>query len=147
MPFIPALPHRLQQISQKDNKSWIDDSKSTTAQSLYAALRAFAPKKVHLIAGGKDKGDPFSGLANHLKENCVQCVAIGETKHIFLQACHDAFVPAVSFATLEEAVDYMSEHTQEHDIVLLSPGCASFDMFRDYEDRAEHFAHAIHARK
>lgn len=51
LPYISALPHRLQQISQKDDKIWIDDSKSTTAQSLYAALAAFAPKKVYLIAG------------------------------------------------------------------------------------------------
>ncbi len=147
LPYISALPHRLQQISQKDDKTWIDDSKSTTAQSLYAALSAFAPKKVYLIAGGKDKGDPFSELATHLKEYCAECVVIGETKPIFLQACHDAFVPAVSVQTLNEAVDYMSEHTQAGDIILLSPGCSSFDMFRDYEDRAEQFALAIHARK
>jgi UDP-N-acetylmuramoylalanine-D-glutamate ligase len=52
---IPALQHRLQTVSNKDQKVWIDDSKSTTAQSLYAALSAFAPKKVHLIVGGKNK--------------------------------------------------------------------------------------------
>jgi len=51
LPSISALPHRLEQISARDGKVWIDDSKSTTAQSLYAALRAFAPSKVHLIAG------------------------------------------------------------------------------------------------
>jgi UDP-N-acetylmuramoylalanine--D-glutamate ligase len=59
LPSIPALPHRLQQILSRDGKIWIDDSKSTTAQSLYAALRAFSPQKVYLIAGGKDKGDTF----------------------------------------------------------------------------------------
>lgn len=146
LPTIPALPHRLQQISKKDGKLWIDDSKSTTAQSLYAALQAFG-KKVHLIAGGKNKWDPFTGLVQHLQENCAQCVTIGETKQIFLQACHDAFVPAISTPTLEEAVEYMSEHTDSGDIILLSPGCASFDMFQNYEDRAKHFAQAIHARK
>ncbi len=72
---------------------------------------------------------------------------IGETKPIFLQACHDAFVPAISVPTMAEAVDYMAEHTEAGDIILLSPGCSSFDMFRDYEDRAEQFALAIHARK
>ncbi|MEI6711351.1 MAG: hypothetical protein WCK88_03950 [bacterium] len=50
LPNIPSLQHRLQQVSEKDQKIWVDDSKSTTAQSLYAALSAFAPKKVHLIA-------------------------------------------------------------------------------------------------
>jgi UDP-N-acetylmuramoylalanine--D-glutamate ligase len=65
-----------------------------------------------------------------------------------LQACHDAFVPAASFATLEEAVVFMSEQTSESDVILLSPGCSSFDMFRDYVDRAEHFYQAIqHAWK
>lgn len=112
LPYITALPHRLQQISQKDDKIWIDDSKSTTAQSLYAALTAFHPKKVHLIAGGKDKGDPFTELVAHLREYCAECVVIGETKPVFLQACHDAFVPALSVQTIQEAVEYMSEHTQ-----------------------------------
>jgi UDP-N-acetylmuramoylalanine--D-glutamate ligase len=147
LPTIPALPHRLQCISNKDGKKWIDDSKSTTAQSLYAALRAFSGQKIHLIAGGKNKGDPFTELATHLHEYCSQCVVIGETKTVFLQACHEAFVPAVSVTTLEEAVGYMSEHTTEGDIILLSPGCASFDMFRDYEERAQHFVQAIHALK
>lgn len=145
LPSIPALPHRLQQISDRDGKIWIDDSKSTTAQSLYAALRAFAPKKVHLIAGWKDKGDTFDWLVDALREHCVQCVAIGETKSIFLQACHDAFVPATSVASMEEAVQITSESTQEGDIILLSPGCSSFDMFENYEDRAAHFSRAIHA--
>lgn len=145
LPLIPALPHRLQQISQKDGKVWIDDSKSTTAQSLYAALRSFAPQKVHLITGGKDKGDTFEWLTQVLKEHCAQCVAIGETKSLFLQACHNAFVPATSFTTMQEAVAFMSENTKEGDIILLSPGCSSFDMFENYEDRAKQFAYAIHA--
>jgi len=145
LPLIPPLPHRLQQISQKDGRIWIDDSKSTTAQSLYAALRAFSPQKIHLIAGGKDKGDSFDGLIQVLKEYCTQCVAIGETKSIFLQACHDAFVPAVSVSSMQEAVAFMHENTEEGDIVLLSPGCSSFDMFESYEDRARQFARAIHA--
>lgn len=145
LPTIPALPHRLEQVSYKDGKIWIDDSKSTTAQSLYAALRAFMPKKVHLIAGGKDKGDTFEWLTQQLQDHCAQCVAIGETRSVFLQACHDAFVPAVSVATMEEAVRFLSENTEEGDIILLSPGCSSFDMFRDYEDRARQFTAAIHA--
>jgi len=145
LPLIPSLSHRLQRISIKDWKTWIDDSKSTTAQSLYAALHAFAPQKVFLIAGGKDKGDPFDGLSEALKNGCTQCVFIGETKPIFLQAAHDAFVPATSVSTMQEAVDSMSANTQEGDIILLSPGCASFDMFRDYEDRAKQFAQAIDA--
>jgi UDP-N-acetylmuramoylalanine-D-glutamate ligase len=74
-----------------------------------------------LIAGGKDKGDPFEKLAEHLKENCAQCVVIGETKPVFLQACHDVFVPSTSVTSLEEAVDYIYENTQEGDIILLSP--------------------------
>lgn len=145
IPLVPSLPHRLQRISGKWGKTWIDDSKSTTAQSLYAALQAFAPQKVYLIAGWKDKGDPFIGLTDTLKNYCAECVAIGETRPIFLQACHDAFVPATSVATMQEAVQYMSANTKEGDIILLSPGCSSFDMFQDYEDRAKQFTTAIHA--
>ena len=143
LPAITALPHRLQKVSGHDGKIWIDDSKSTTAQSLFAALAAFAPQKVLLIAGGKDKGDPFTGLGEQLKEYCTQCVALGETKQTFLQAAHDAYIPAVAVSDMQEAVAYMSEHTIEGDIILLSPGCASLDMFRSYEDRAEQFAAAV----
>jgi UDP-N-acetylmuramoylalanine--D-glutamate ligase len=75
----------------------------------------------------------------------LQCVVIGETKSIFLQACHDAFVPATSVSSIEEAVQITSESTQEGDIILLSPGCSSLDMFRDYEERAMYFTDAIHA--
>jgi UDP-N-acetylmuramoylalanine-D-glutamate ligase len=71
LPLVPALPTSTSEISIKDGKIWIDDSKSTTAQSLYAALRAFAPQKVHLIAGGKDKGDPFEWLGLMNSRNTV----------------------------------------------------------------------------
>ena len=145
LPSVPALSHRLEQISFKNGKIWVDDSKSTTAQSLYAALCAFTPRKVHLIAGGKNKGDTFEGLADILRDYCAQCVAIGETKSIFLQACHEAFVPATSVSSMGEAVQITSESTQEWDIILLSPGCSSLDMFHDYEDRARQFAEAIDA--
>jgi UDP-N-acetylmuramoylalanine--D-glutamate ligase len=144
---IPTLPHRIQLVSEKNNKQWIDDSKSTTAQSLYAALSSFSDKKVYLIAGGKDKGDNFEELSRYLAQYCAQCAIIGETRPRFLQACHEAFVPATSFATLEEAVIFMDEKTQEGDIILLSPGCASLDMFKNYEERASIFVQAIHALK
>jgi len=140
---IPALPHRLQKVSGKDNKIWIDDSKSTTAQSLYAALAAFSPQKVYLLAWGKDKWDPFDHLAENLQKYCIECVAIWETKHVFLQAAHDAYIPAIPSASMDEAVHYLSQNTKEGDIILLSPGCSSFDMFRDYEERSEKFLSAI----
>lgn len=143
LPDIPSLPHRLQKISEKHERIWIDDSKSTTAQSLYAALAAFSPEKVHLIAWWKDKWDPFDGLSAHLQQHCSQCVVVGETKHIFLQAAHEAFIPWIPAATIEEAVTYMLENTAPGDIILLSPGCASFDMFKNYEERAEKFSTAI----
>ena len=144
LPTISALPHRLQKISDHGRKIWIDDSKSTTAQALYAALGAFAPSKVYLIAGGKDKGDPFEGLVTRLTDNCAGLVAIGETAHTFLQASHEAFVPAVAVADMTEAVHYLSENTKEGDIILLSPGCSSLDMYTNYAERAERFAAAIH---
>ncbi len=140
---IPALQHRLQKVSEKNQRIWIDDSKSTTAQSLYAALAAFSPQKVHLIAWWKDKWDPFQNLAKFLEEYCVQCVALGETKHIFLQAAHDAFIPAVPMVNIDEAVKYLLENTSSGDIILLSPGCSSFDMFKNYEERAQKFIEAI----
>ena len=140
---IPALPHRLQKVSERDHKIWIDDSKSTTAQSLFAALAAFSPQKVYLIAWGKDKWDPFDNLADHLKKYCIECAAIWETKQIFLQAAHDAYIPAIPSATMEDAIQYLSQNTKEGDIILLSPGCSSFDMFKNYEERSEKFLSAI----
>lgn len=145
IPFIVSLPHRLEKISEKHNKYWIDDSKSTTALSLYAALQSFDWKKVYLIAGWKDKGDSFEELGFYLKKYCEYWVFIGETKSVFLQAAHDAFVPSVSVSTLQEAVAQMSEMTKEWDIILLSPWCSSLDMFINYEDRAQKFSQEISA--
>lgn len=147
LPLISPLPHRIQQVSDVGGKIWIEDSKSTTAQSLYAALEAFEGKKVYLIAGGKDKGDTFDRLPEYLKKYCENCVFIGETKPQFLQAAHEAFVPAISVPTLEEAVAHMWQITQEGDIILLSPGCASLDMFTNYEERARRYVEAIHVLK
>jgi len=143
LPTIPALHHRLQKVSEKNQRIWVDDSKSTTAQSLYAALAAFSPKKVHLIAWWKDKWDPFEHLSENLAKYCEQCVVIGETKHIFLQAAHDAFVPAIASIDIADAVKYLLANTLPWDIILLSPGCSSFDMFKNYEERAQKFIEAI----
>ncbi len=68
---------------------------------------------------------------------------MGETSHVFLQACHDVFIPCVHVSSMKEAVDNAFSQTKEGDIILLSPGCSSLDMFQNYEDRAKQFVLAI----
>lgn len=84
---IHGLPHRLELIAEKNGIRYIEDSKSTSCQSLFAALGSFPPKKIVLIAGGSDKGDPFDGLEQKLSETVKFVVLIGATRDILAKKC------------------------------------------------------------
>ncbi len=140
---IGGLAHRLETVSAARGVTFVDDSKSTSCQSLKAALSAFAPKTVRLIAGGSDKGDPFEGLAKPLGEKTAFAALIGATADRLARICEEAGVPYRICASMDEAVRAAAEGAKPGDIVLLSPGCASFGMFRDYLDRAEKFREAV----
>lgn len=142
---IHGLPHRLELIAEKNGIRYIEDSKSTSCQSLLAALGSFPPKKIVLIAGGSDKGDPFDGLEKKLTETVKFAVLIGATRDILSKKCLDGDIPFVFAENMHDAVVKANKKCLDGDILLLSPGCASFGMFRDYLDRAEQFRHSVNS--
>lgn len=139
---ISGLPHRIELVIEKNGVKYIDDSKSTSCQSLMAALSAFPHEHILLIAGGSDKGDTFDGLEESLR-GVKQVVLFGATREIMAEKCDIAHVSYTFAESMDDAVQQIRLHAKKDDVVLLSPGCASFGLFRDYLDRATKFREAV----
>jgi UDP-N-acetylmuramoylalanine--D-glutamate ligase len=141
-----GLEHRLESAGQVQGVRFVNDSKATNTDSLTVALQSFA-QKVVLIAGGRDKGQDFAPLHTLVQQNVRQLVLIGEGAAAMERAWSS--VPAVRATTLAEAVRLAFDAARagrgrdEEAVVLLSPGCASFDMFTDYEDRGRRFKEEV----
>ncbi|MEY4374830.1 MAG: UDP-N-acetylmuramoylalanine-D-glutamate ligase [Candidatus Eisenbacteria bacterium] len=132
-----GLEHRLEPAGEWHGVRFVNDSKATNTDSLRVALQSF-PEPVVLIAGGRDKGQDFRPLAPLVKGAVRRLVLIGEGAEPMAEAWADT--PHERAATLAEAVRRAYQAAQSSGaVVLLSPGCASFDMFRDYEDRGRRF--------
>jgi UDP-N-acetylmuramoylalanine--D-glutamate ligase len=130
------IEHRLENVITIDGVDYINDSKGTNPGATLKALRSFPGRPIVLIAGGKDKGADFSALAAEIKESVKGLILIGETKDKLAAAVKAAeFENYIKVDTLAEAVTAASEQTVEGDLVLLSPACASWDMFSDFEAR------------
>lgn len=143
----PGLPHRCQLVHEQDGVAWYNDSKGTNVGASLAAisgLGAAIDGKLVLIAGGVGKGQDFSPLSAPLVRHARLLVLIGEDGPKIADAV-DAAVPRVMVATLRDAVAAARDAAQAGDAVLLSPACASFDMFKHYEDRGEQFVAAVRA--
>ncbi len=141
---IEPLAHRMQLINEKNGISFYDDGKSTSSQSLRVALEAF-PGPIVLIAGWSDKGDSFSALAELMKQKVGYGVFIGTTAPQFIEIAEAKEIEHDKASSMQEAVKLAYEHAQKHSIqvILLSPWCASFDMFKDWKDRAEQYIEAV----
>jgi UDP-N-acetylmuramoylalanine--D-glutamate ligase len=133
-----GLEHRLERVAVVDGVAFVNDSKATNAGSLEVALQSFEAPVV-LIAGGRDKGQDFSPLAPLVRHSCRAVVLIGEGADAIDRAWPG--IAKVRAGSLAEAVDTAFERARPGGTVLLSPGCASFDMFHDYEDRGRRFKH------
>jgi len=137
--FAP-MPHRLETIAEIDGVRYVDDSKATNPASVIAALRTFdAP--IVLIAGGRSKGIDFESMGAEIRRRARALVAIGEAGNEIRRAAGE--MPTAQAASMEEAVQRARELAVPRGVVLLSPGCASFDMFTSAEDRGEQFAAAV----
>jgi UDP-N-acetylmuramoylalanine--D-glutamate ligase len=133
----PGLEHRLESVTTVEGVEFVNDSKATNVASLEVALESFE-RPVVLIAGGRDKGQDFRPLAERIRRAVAHLVLIGEGAPRLAQAWPD--VPTFVAPTLAVAVDAAFERARPIGApVLLSPGCASFDMFRDFEDRGRQF--------
>ena len=140
-------PHRLQMIANLKGVQYVDDSKATDVDAMIQALRTLGPalgKKLHLIAGGLDKGCVLGEVKTELRMYVKDVFLIGACRQRLAVEWGDQ-VPCQQCQSLEEAVSLAAEQAEPGDAVLLSPGCASMDMFRSYEERGERFAAAIKA--
>ena len=140
-----ALEHRLEYVATIDGVPYYNDSKATNTDSSIKALEAFPDKKVVLIAGGRDKGTPLSDFVHSVRKHASAVILIGEAKERFELALREGGVENVhAVGSLEEAVT-LGEKLKLGP-VLLSPACASFDMFKDFEDRGRVFKDIVRAR-
>ncbi|MGW8194080.1 MAG: UDP-N-acetylmuramoyl-L-alanine--D-glutamate ligase [Desulforhopalus sp.] len=131
------LPHRIEFVADVNGVSYYNDSKATNTGAVTAALSQF-DDNVILIAGGRDKGDDFRLLRECVADHVRKVVLIGEAADLIEQALADR-VATVRKASLPEAVRAAAQCARPGDVVLLSPGCASFDMFQSYGHRGEVF--------
>ena len=140
-------PHRLQLIATIAGVAYYDDSKGTNVGATVAALEGLGAegKKLIVIAGGEGKGQNFEPLAAPVARHARAVVVIGRDAAAIRSALEHgaAGVRLLDAKTLEKAVDVASAHARPGDAVLLSPACASFDMFRNYMHRGEVFADAV----
>jgi UDP-N-acetylmuramoylalanine--D-glutamate ligase len=140
----PGLPHRVQPVAEALGVRFYDDSKGTNVGASVAALEGFDVPVV-LIAGGDGKGQDFAPLAPAVKAHARAVVLIGRDAATIAAALVATGVPLARADTMEEAVELASALAHAGDAVLLSPACASFDMFRNYGHRGDVFAAAARA--
>ncbi|MDR1872296.1 MAG: UDP-N-acetylmuramoyl-L-alanine--D-glutamate ligase [Deltaproteobacteria bacterium] len=139
--FAPG-DHRLQLVKEIKGVRFFDDSKGTNVGAVARALESFSSPVV-LIAGGRDKGLDFSYLRPFVQNRVKDLVLIGESRHKMGAALKGA-APIHLADSLDEAVKVAATLASPGEIVLLSPACASFDQFKDYKDRGDSFARAVH---
>jgi UDP-N-acetylmuramoylalanine--D-glutamate ligase len=137
-----GLPHRMQQVAEHRGVLFLDDSKGTNVGATVAALSGMR-RPVVLIAGGDGKGQDFAPLAPAVKQRARAVVLIGRDAERVAQAIASSGVPVERAAGMDEAVTTAFRASRKGDAVLLSPACASFDMFRNYEHRGEVFVAAV----
>ncbi|ATD65811.1 UDP-N-acetylmuramoyl-L-alanine--D-glutamate ligase [Neisseria weixii] len=139
-----GLPHRVEKIGEKNGVMFIDDSKGTNVGATAAAI-AGLQNPLWVILGGIGKGQDFSPLKNVLAGKAKGVLLIGEDAPLIRRDLADCGVTMTDCATLQEAVQTAYARAEAGDVVLLSPACASFDMFTGYAHRAEVFIEAFQA--
>jgi UDP-N-acetylmuramoylalanine--D-glutamate ligase len=139
-----GLPHRVEQVAMINGITFYDDSKGTNVGSTVAALNGFA-RPVVLIAGGDGKGQDFGPLRAPVARHARAVVLIGRDRERIALALDSCGVRLERAADMEQAVRTALAVCRDGDAVLLSPACASLDMFRNYVHRGEVFAAAVHA--
>ncbi len=136
-----GLPHRLEYTATIKNAAYYNDSKATNVDAVIRAIECF-DNPVILILGGRNKESNFKELENTVKEKVKSIIAIGETKEEIKAVLKDT-APVETAATMEDAVFKSNALATPGDVVLLSPACASFDMYNSYAHRGEAFSKAV----
>jgi UDP-N-acetylmuramoylalanine--D-glutamate ligase len=139
-----GVAHRLEPIAVKGGVAYVNDSKATNVASTVVALRSYE-RGVRLIAGGRGKQQDFSPLAPVIAERCAAVYLIGEASGELAAALADTGVPISDLGDLERAVREAHAAAEPGETVLLSPACASYDQYRDFEARGDHFRGLVEA--
>lgn len=139
-----ALPHRLELVGKLDDVAFYDDSKATNLDAAARAVASFRPGTVLVILGGKDKGGDWPSLAPLLRTHARAALLVGQAAAGIRSALEGA-VPLQDCVTIEAAVRAGYESARPGDVVLLAPGCASFDQYRNFEERGDDFRRAVEA--
>ncbi len=139
-----GVPHRLQEVASRDGVLYVNDSKATNIASTRVALDAFIDRgPIHLILGGQGKGQDFSALRDAVWRSCEAVYLIGEDAPVIARALAGGDIPVRECGELERAVAQAAEAARSGEVVLLSPACASFDQFTDFEARGERFSELV----
>ncbi len=138
-------PHRVEPVTVLNGVEYFDDSKGTNVGATVAALHGLGvDRRLVVILGGDGKGQDFAPLSEPVSRYARAVVLIGRDAPVLREALQHSGVTLLDASSLEEAVTLCSQQAQSGDAVLLSPACASMDMFRNYAHRAEVFVHAVH---
>jgi len=141
-----GLAHRLQFVCQHEEVRFFNDSKATTPEASILAMRSFDRGKVHVILGGYDKGSDLTEMANCAAEHCRGIYTVGTTGQHIASLVQQASgsVDAVTYCqAVDKAVEQATRRARRGDIVLLSPGCASWDQFDNFQSRGSAFVEAV----
>ncbi len=136
-----ALNHRLEPVRELDGVLFVNDSKATNTDSVKYALQSYS-NPIRVILGGSDKGEDFTVLIPYLMKHVVQILLIGETTENMIVSYKD-LDNVMTCKTLEEAVLAAYQSAQSGDVILLSPACASYDMFNNFEHRGNTFKEIV----
>jgi len=139
--FVPP-PHRLEKVAEIGGVTWINDSKATNVDSVFYALQAMDVPTVWIV-GGQDKGNDYSPLLKLVKKKVKAIVCMGVDNSKIISVFGGMKKPIVETGSAKEAVAVAAGFAAKGDTVLLSPACASFDLFKNYEDRGAQFREAV----
>ena len=137
-----GLPHRMVLVRERDGVRWINDTKGTNVDATLKSLESFPPGSVWLILGGKDKAGEFERMRTLVSEKTRAVLTIGAAAGQIASAL-DGAATIVAAGDMQRAVAHACEHAKNGDVVLLSPACASFDQYRNFEHRGEHFEELV----
>jgi UDP-N-acetylmuramoylalanine--D-glutamate ligase len=136
-----GLPHRLEKVADRGGVAWFNDSKATNVGATIQSLRSFE-RGVVLILGGKDKGGAFADLVPLIRGRVAHLILVGQARES-IRAQIGAAAPITMAGDLVEAVEAARKVAPERGVVLLAPGCASFDQYSGFEARGDHFRRLV----
>lgn len=139
-----GVPHRLEFVRELDGVRYVNDSKATNVNAVWYALESFR-EPIVLIAGGRDKGNDYESLKPLVRERVRGLVALGESAEKVLRELGGVAPATRAAGSMEEAIRLAREMARPGDVVLLSPACASFDLFQNYEDRGDTFKRLVNS--